>query len=649
MKAIAGTLLLSLSQCCLGEPLRPMAEVRCTKGKVIEVEVEAVKGAAVDDIVTFDTRLYRVDGIVSLPAPTIIMKAGEQCTLKVINKLIGETCEEPKNGYHCSDTTSLHTHGLHVSPWEDNIDTHIEPRKSRRSRPDKHSYTYNVPDYHQQGTHWYHPHHHGSTTLQAMGGMAGVLLVEHADDVTLPEDIRVLYKTAKIPPIMLNHLVFNGTDEYTGFTFLDYPSLIEQYDPVTVPLNPEWGDFSESGKDFYTANGQFNPSVTMFAEDATLFRLVHAGDICHVALQLQQDKGHCEILLLARDGVFHPTPYIKLDSIVLTQGTRADVVIKCDAESIGQTVTVAAVDDAAVMPTLRNIKTQKSIFTINVKRGLFRKKNAMPSSEVAMPEYLQSLMDAKNVKMGGERGVEAFQFTVVSGQFGINSQSFPGWSETRPEVRYLEEFCLEEVYEMTVKGGGTTNFNPDGPVLSEGGFHPFHMHINHFQILDGHDNTGQVIRNGEWRDVVPSWAGIGVQMRMRPMRFTGEVVTHCHLLQHEDSGMMGLYLIKECPAPSSLMGSLGSVVVSSSVVTDSSEGLDAAYIVIIVCGSLAVILFTFTMAYYRCWKNRSHTPLKETVAIPDGETHPVAEGKSTRLSNPGNVQYGATKQVACVA
>jgi FtsP/CotA-like multicopper oxidase with cupredoxin domain len=48
------------------------------------------------------------------------------------------------------------------------------------------------------GTHWYHPHFHGSTTLQVVGGAFGMLLVDPADDCDLPSDLRALYAKARL-------------------------------------------------------------------------------------------------------------------------------------------------------------------------------------------------------------------------------------------------------------------------------------------------------------------------------------------------------------------------------------------------------------------------------------------------------------------
>lgn len=69
------------------------------------------------------------------------------------------------------NTTNFHTHGLHVSPMpgSDNIFTDIDPKESF-------TYEFKVPSSHMGGMHFYHPHKHGASTIQAGGGAAGAPL-----------------------------------------------------------------------------------------------------------------------------------------------------------------------------------------------------------------------------------------------------------------------------------------------------------------------------------------------------------------------------------------------------------------------------------------------------------------------------------------
>jgi FtsP/CotA-like multicopper oxidase with cupredoxin domain len=79
--------------------------------------------------------------------------------------------------YTNPNSTNMHTHGLHIDshePGDNVIDVEINPGES-------YTYTYHLPMNHMPGTFWYHPHLHGSTTIQTGGGVAGFIIV-HAPE-----------------------------------------------------------------------------------------------------------------------------------------------------------------------------------------------------------------------------------------------------------------------------------------------------------------------------------------------------------------------------------------------------------------------------------------------------------------------------------
>lgn len=61
-----------------------------------------------------------------------------------------------------------------------------------------------------------------------------------------------------------------------------------------------------------------------------------------------------------------------------------------------------------------------------------------------------------------------------------------------------------------------------------------HIHINPFQILDEQSQPERA-----WRDLVDVPPRASVRLRVRFADFTGKTVQHCHILEHEDQGMMG--------------------------------------------------------------------------------------------------------------
>ena len=526
----------------IATPLKALQEVDCSAtGGIVTLEVRAGR-VTVPGVVSFSVRAYHVNGqdTPSAPSALIKMTAGDACAVRVVNNLVGTACNgEHANTYHCPDTTTLHTHGLHVSPNDDNIDTHVEPNGG------VHTYTYNIPENHLMGTHWYHAHHHGSTAMQVSGGMAGVLYVMPHASYTLPDDLAALYEAADaLPPLVFHHLQMDTVYRDNLFNFYDYPELLSQTEN-NVPLDLDWIDDSVSGKDFYTVNGQYNPTVAVTAGKAALLRMVHTGHARHISLSL--DTPGCTMTLLARDGVFHYTPYLEIDTIAMIQGTRADVALLCPASLAGQTINVRCSTAVGIQPSVANGHDQGSFFQVEVV-ALSGQAVPAPVSQAPLPSYLDTLADAQ-FSRGGLKTIRGVGFSSdLNENFGVNGAPFAGFAETDPDVKYLDEFCLGDVYQTKLGGNGAPS-NPEGPALSPVPPHPYHQHINHFQIQDSLDPSGTVVRSFEWRDVAPEWE---LFMRWRPVDFVGDVVVHCHILQHEDRGMMALYNIRDCdatPAP----------------------------------------------------------------------------------------------------
>jgi len=129
---------------------------------------------------------------------------------------------------------------------------------------------------------------------------------------------------------------------------------------------------------------------------------------------------------------------------------------------------------------------------------------------------------------------------------------------------WTERYCLDEQYDINFYGNPYDNYSAycnDSVVtrqaiddairlnktclLNSGkkGEHPYHQHVNPFQIIwyDQGDTLAKDVlaRHCEWRDTIPASPDLHIQFV--PRVFTGDVIVHCHLIQHEDHGMMGFY------------------------------------------------------------------------------------------------------------
>lgn len=146
----------------------------------------------------------------SIPGPTIWMNGHSTSTITIVNEVVGSTTpgpegytttapptadptEEPTmnplsktppqpNKYKDMDITNFHTHGLHISPWVDNIFESTLPGGGWHAYP-------HVNDAiegdngggHYPGTYWYHAHHHGAVAWQVSRGLYGTILMNPHD------------------------------------------------------------------------------------------------------------------------------------------------------------------------------------------------------------------------------------------------------------------------------------------------------------------------------------------------------------------------------------------------------------------------------------------------------------------------------------
>ena len=105
--------------------------------------------------------------------------------------------------------------------------------------------------------------------------------------------------------------------------------------------------------------------------------------------------------------------------------------------------------------------------------------------------------------------------------FTINGSSFdPERTDTVVKVGTVEE------WEIVNGGGMMMDFD-----------HPFHIHTNAFQVVS---EDGRSPRFRAWRDIANVPMGGSVRVRIPFRDFAGRTMYHCHILDHEDLGMMAV-------------------------------------------------------------------------------------------------------------
>ncbi|MDA1017147.1 MAG: multicopper oxidase domain-containing protein [Planctomycetota bacterium] len=130
----------------------------------------------------------------------------------------------------------------------------------------------------------------------------------------------------------------------------------------------------------------------------------------------------------------------------------------------------------------------------------------------------------KSIKPQDVTGQQTASYGILQNpfRFAIDGKSF---DPARPP----RQLKLGDVDEWTL-----TSKNNVGAVA-----HPFHIHVNPLEVISIKDPTGrETLAEPVWRDTIIIRGNWTVKFRTRYSRFTGKFVQHCHILDHEDQGMM---------------------------------------------------------------------------------------------------------------
>ena len=235
--------------------------------------------------------------------PTLRVRPGDRLTVQVNNQLPANTDPVPPdhNTPHHFNTINLHTHGLHVSPSQDDVLTPIPPGTSK-------TYVYDIPANHPCGTFWYHAHKHGSTAMHLMSGMAGLIIVEGEVDND-PGVAEAAQLDFVIQEINLKGLSDLNADPSATYEVPDYTTK----SPFAA------------GDSFFIVNGAFFPELTVNPGRTIRLRILNGSTRNTMPISVPG----AQLTVISLDGITLPQP-LTLDTIRLAPANRADVVLRFD-------------------------------------------------------------------------------------------------------------------------------------------------------------------------------------------------------------------------------------------------------------------------------------------------------------------------------
>ncbi|MDJ0727147.1 MAG: multicopper oxidase family protein [Prochloraceae cyanobacterium] len=422
-----------------------------------------------------------------IPAPRLEAKPGDRVRIHFTNKL--------------SQPTNLHYHGLHIPPTgkADNIFLHINPGE-------KFTYEFDIPQNHPPGTFWYHPHLHGLVAEQLFGGLAGLFIVR-GDLDEIPE-----IKAAQEEFLVLQDFALDRDGRRMGSRHM---SLM----------------MGREGEEI-AVNGQMNPSFSFPANGLLRLRILNASPSRFYRLSLENHPFY----QIATDGHFLREP-IEVSELLLTPGQRADVLVKGEqpkaavrstSREPGQYRLLNLPYDRGSMGMMggrgmmhgNDRDTTTTLATLNYESAVksTRRTPDLAEDERALPNKIASIS-----KLPEPVRVRRFELNhgmspAVGMAFLINGKPYNGDRRIDTQVR------LNTVEDWELINTGVMD-------------HPFHLHVNSFQVISRNDRPESI---PAWRDTVLVPRGETVRIRIRFEDFIGKTVYHCHILDHEDLGMMGI-------------------------------------------------------------------------------------------------------------
>jgi suppressor of ftsI len=425
-------------------------------------------------------------------APTLRLSPGDQLKITYVNDLPAqphESCAITP----CMDMTNLHFHGLTVSPdapQDDVLGMMAMPGQSLH-------YTVQIPKDHPPGLYWYHTHPHGESHRQALDGMSGAIVIEGIESYSpalagLPERVLVI----------------------RGRSIVNDPQSTDLKHRVQLSSNI-CGAESEEPEEIFTVNGSVRPEIAIAAGERQFWRLVNASADRYLDLQLEGQTFE----IVAMDGMpialHDPNSQTRVaEHVLLPPAGRLEAIVTGPPTGAPKRLISRCVDtgpDGDPNPAM-------------VLADIVSRSAASPAPKISEPPRKPEF---KTLDLAAEESAPP-RFTVTFTEdkhgFYINGEKFT--PDAAPMLR--------------AKVG---TFQHWRIVNATGELHPMHIHQVHFLAYAENDKP---LANPLWLDTVnvPYGGSVDVIMDFTDPVIRGMSVFHCHLLNHEDKGMMAKILFE---------------------------------------------------------------------------------------------------------
>ena len=413
--------------------------------------------------------------------PLLRVKQGQSLPFEIANNI--------------GDTSTLHWHGLHI-PGEVDGGPHQEIAPGAVWSPV-------VPIKQQASMNWFHSHMHGKTAHQTYTGLAGVMLVE--DDASLSADLPKTY----------------GVDD---FTLVLQDKMFDANGRMSYALTAEVFEDGFEG-DTLIVNGAIAPVAQDVPTGLVRLRILNACNARFLTLSMETGP----TTVIASDGGFLASP-VETESILMSPGERYEILV--DMVAITSNALQVSFDDGGggffanlfggnqTFTALQLTQNGNQGFTGSIPNSLANLEPPKPS-EATVTRSFELQMD-----VGADLVALALaweNFCGDAGAMAINGQPM--------KMDRIDE---------TVRMGDTEIWR----ISVDEQLHPFHIHGCSFRILSQNGASPPAYAQG-WKDMVhveDGWSEVLVRFDY-PAAKDAPYMYHCHILEHEDCGMMGQFTV----------------------------------------------------------------------------------------------------------
>jgi len=346
---------------------------------------------------------------------------------------------------------------------------------------------------------WYHSHVHGQTGSQVYRGLAGFLIL---DDPDAPDGLPGAYGLDDIP-LVVQDRIFNRRGRFS-------------YDVGGMTTMQGF-----RGSEILV-NGAIEP-VADVPRGLVRLRLLNGSNARIYRFAFADGRAFAQV---ASDGGLLAAPVAR-NALLLAPAERAEIIVDFSQDTQPVRL-VSDQDNNSPMGGMMGGRSAQGTFEVmtfqpsaTLQASTKQVPNTLPAAAMDLGAPVRTRDFRLNTQRGGMFG------SMVGGLFGgssmgINNQSF--------DMNTINE---------TVRLGETERWRISADMMA----HPFHVHGTSFQVL---------VRNGRavdpktegWKDVVLVDGFTEILVRFdKPADANAPFMYHCHILEHEDAGMMGQFTV----------------------------------------------------------------------------------------------------------